>query len=75
MADLILVPGDTLDNDDEQSKLFQRLIWLVDTIYSAGKITHDEIDRRWANSQYKDDDHPEEADPRVYALDCEDYGE
>ena len=24
-----------------QNKLFQRLIWLVDTIYSAGKITRD----------------------------------
>lgn len=38
-----------------QNKLFQRLIWLVDTIYSAGKITRDEIDHRWANSQYNDD--------------------
>ena len=37
-----------------QYKLFQRLIWLVDTIYSAGKITRDEIDRRWASSIYND---------------------
>ena len=38
-----------------QNKLFKRLIWLVDTIYSAGKITSDEIDCRWANSAYNDD--------------------
>lgn len=38
-----------------QNKLFQRLIWLVDTIYSAGHITRDEIDRRWAHSLYNDD--------------------
>ena len=37
-----------------QNKLFQRLIWLVDTIYSAGKITREEIDRRWAQSSYND---------------------
>ena len=37
-----------------QNKLFQRLIWLVDTIYSAGRITRDEIDRRWRNSSYND---------------------
>lgn len=37
-----------------QNKLFQRLIWLVDTIYSAREITRKEIDRRWANSAYND---------------------
>lgn len=37
-----------------QNKLFQRLIWLVDTIYSAGHITREEIDRRWMNSRYND---------------------
>jgi len=37
-----------------QNKLFQRLIWLVDTIYSAGSITRDEIDRRWSHSSYND---------------------
>ncbi len=35
-----------------QSKLFQRLIWLVDTIYSAGHIKMAEIDRKWARSAY-----------------------
>lgn len=38
-----------------QNKLFQRLIWLVDTIYSAGHITRDEIDRRWVHSSYNDE--------------------
>lgn len=38
-----------------QSKLFQRLIWLVDTIYSAGHISREQIDRRWATSRYNDD--------------------
>ncbi|MGN1248340.1 MAG: helix-turn-helix transcriptional regulator [Paludibacteraceae bacterium] len=38
-----------------QNKLFQRLIWLVDTIYSAGHITREEIDRRWAHSSYNDE--------------------
>ena len=37
-----------------QSKLFQRLIWLVDTIYSAGHISREEIDRRWVSSRYND---------------------
>lgn len=36
------------------NKLFQRYLWLVDTIYSAGSITRDEIDRRWAHSAYND---------------------
>ncbi|MBQ7698217.1 MAG: WYL domain-containing protein [Paludibacteraceae bacterium] len=37
-----------------QNKLFQRLIWLVDTVYSAGHISREEIDRRWSNSSYND---------------------
>ena len=37
-----------------QNKLFQRLIWLIDTIYSAGNITREEIDRRWAHAAYND---------------------
>ena len=31
-----------------QNKLFQRLIWLVDTIYRAGRISREEINRRFA---------------------------
>lgn len=31
--------------------LLSRYIWLIDTIYSAGYITRDEINRRWSRSQ------------------------
>ena len=34
--------------------LFNRYIWLVDTIYSAGRISLEEINRRWARSVYND---------------------
>lgn len=37
-----------------QNKLFQRLFWLVDTIYSAGSISRDEIDRRWVRASCND---------------------
>lgn len=37
-----------------QNKLFQRLVWLVDIVYSAGHISREEIDRRWAHSSYND---------------------
>ncbi len=37
-----------------QNKLFQRLIWLADTIYSAKRITMEEIDNRWSKSPYND---------------------
>ena len=37
-----------------QNKLFHRLIWLADTVYSAKRITLDEIDRRWSKSVYND---------------------
>lgn len=30
--------------------LLNRYIWLIDTIYSAGSITREEIDRRWCRS-------------------------
>lgn len=33
---------------------YNRYIWLVDTIRSAGKITKEEIDRKWASSSYND---------------------
>ena len=38
-----------------QNKLFQRLIWLIDTIYSAGEIAREEIDRRRGDSPYNDE--------------------
>ena len=33
---------------------YNRYIWLVDTIRSAGKITREEIDRRWMHSSYNE---------------------
>lgn len=30
--------------------LLSRYIWLIDTIYSAGSISSEEIDRRWCRS-------------------------
>lgn len=33
---------------------FNRYIWLVDTIRSAGRIAKEEIDRRWSYSMYND---------------------
>ena len=33
---------------------FNRYIWLVDVIASAGRITKTEIDRRWARSRYNE---------------------
>ena len=34
--------------------LFNRYIWLIDTIYSAGRISLEEINIRWARSQYNE---------------------
>lgn len=36
----------------EKNPLFNRYIWLVDTIYGAGSITLEEINARWRRSQY-----------------------
>ena len=36
--------------------LLNKYIWLVDTIYSAGHITRDEIDRRWCRSLLSEDE-------------------
>ena len=32
------------------SVLFNRYIWLIDLIYSAGYITREEIDRHWSRA-------------------------
>ena len=34
---------------------FKRYLWLVDVIYSAGKIAREEIDCRWVGSLYDDE--------------------
>ena len=36
--------------------LLNKYIWLIDTIYSAGHITRDEIDRRWCRSFLSEDE-------------------
>lgn len=33
--------------------LFDRYIWLIDTIYRAGKITFEEINKRWLRTESK----------------------
>ena len=48
-------------------KLFQRYIWLVDTIYSAGEIACEEIARRWVGSPY-DDEHDTLQSARVVPM-------
>lgn len=48
-----------------QIKLFQQLVWLVDTIYSAGRISRPEIDRRWLQSSYNEN-HEEEYGERNF---------
>ena len=36
--------------------LLNKYIWLIDTIYSAGHISRDEIDRRWCRSLLSEDE-------------------
>ena len=37
-----------------QIKLFHRLFWLLDTIYSAKQISLPQIDKRWEQSHYNE---------------------
>jgi len=39
----------------EHSNLFNRYIWLVDTIYSAGLISFEDINAKWLRSKYNID--------------------
>jgi len=39
----------------EHSNLFNRYLWLVDTIYSAGLISFEDINAKWMNSTYNVD--------------------
>jgi ribosomal protein L21E len=36
------------------NNIFNRYIWLVDTIYRAGKITFDEINRKWMRTDWSE---------------------
>lgn len=42
------------EKTDMATTLFNRYIRLVETIYSSGGISLEEINRRWARSQYND---------------------
>ena len=44
------------------TELFQRYLWLIDIVHSAGEISRDEINRRWVNSPYNYDHEPEYAE-------------
>ncbi len=37
---------------------YKKYIWLVDTIRSAGRITREEISRKWVSSRYNDNHEP-----------------
>ena len=43
--------------------LLNKYVWLIDTIYSAGHISREEIDRRWCRSllsEGRDPSHPDQ---------------
>ena len=37
--------------------LLNKYVWLVDTIYRAGKITYEEISRRWLDNDLSEGKH------------------
>ena len=45
---------------------YKRYIWLVDTIRSAGKISREEIDRKWANARINDNHESRLADSTFF---------
>ena len=45
---------------------YKRYIWLVDTIRSAGKISREEIDRKWASARINDNHEPRLADSTFF---------
>ncbi len=47
------------------ASLFNRYIWLINTIYSAGRISKHEIDKQWISSPVNTD-HEEEYDARSF---------
>jgi len=47
------------------STMFNKHIWLVNTIYEAGRISKEEIDRRWA-SCYLNDNHETQIQTRAF---------
>lgn len=57
-----------------QAHVFQRYIWLVNTISSAGEITKDELDRRWSRSSVNEE-HESEYPTRTFLRHREDIAE
>ena len=47
---------------------FQRYVWLVDTLYSCGPLTKEEIDRKWMNS-YVNNNHESGIHERTFHRD------
>lgn len=47
-------------------QLFRRYIWLLDTIFSAGHISKEEIDRRWAMNQSLNEEHESQIPERTF---------
>lgn len=47
------------------SSMFNKYVWLVNTIYEAGRISKEEIDRRWA-SCYLNDNHETQIQKRAF---------
>lgn len=47
------------------STMFNKYVWLVNTIYEAGRISKEEIDRRWA-SCYLNDNHETHIQTRAF---------
>lgn len=47
---------------------YKKYFWLVDTIRSAGKITKEQIDRKWSNSRYNDSHETSIPDTSFYRI-------
>ena len=47
---------------------YKRYIWLVDTIRSAGKISREEIHRKWASARINDNHKPRLADSTLFRV-------
>ena len=47
---------------------YKKYFWLVDTIRSAGKITKEQIDRKWSGSRYNDSHETSIPDTSFYRI-------
>ena len=51
--------------NDMASTMFNKYVWLVNTIYETGRISKEDIDRRWA-ACYLNDTHETHIQPRAF---------